>query len=286
MPDVQNSNIPEKQIPDELGDVFNDTDSFLAVAKIIQEHLTNKQDIRNIALERLDLSQAKKIIDLGCGFGFFTQGLNGKVHPDAEITGIDRHPKYKQLFLQSCAEAGLRGYFYSKGISFIESFNDCSFDLVICSYALYFFPEYIKQISRLLKKDGVFIVITHSFPHMKEFTSYIKKILHDKGIDFNKRLPYETLIKKFSNENGMELLSPWFHNITGTDIKSTFLFKYNDCESFEKYFRFKRSFFIPGEKSDEDSLANTIFEKVKNDMKKSGELRISKNDVIFTCKYL
>ena len=61
----------------------------------------------------------------------------------------------KQHYLNACSETGLKGNFLSNSISEIESFKCDTFDLALCSYALYFFPDYIEQISHYLKKDGI-----------------------------------------------------------------------------------------------------------------------------------
>ena len=84
-----------------LAEVFRDAKKHQEVAGIISEYLQNKDDIRSMALNDLELSESKNILDLGCGFGFFTQALKGRVHPDAKITGIDRYPEYEWFYFQS-----------------------------------------------------------------------------------------------------------------------------------------------------------------------------------------
>lgn len=281
MSDSENREI---SIRKNLAEVFNDTDSHIKVAKIICDHLVNFQDIRSIALEKVNFENVHNILDLGCGFGYFTKGLKDKVHPDTNITGVDCHLKYKQLYLESCLEAGLNGNFISNGISAITAIKPKSVDLILCSYALYFFPDYIEQISRIIKDDGTFVVITHSQPHMKEFTKYVKEILLNEGIECNDPLPYESLIDGFSNENGEELLSSNFIEIDNINYIGRLLFNYNDIESFRDYFRFKRSFFIPCKETDIDDMSAIILEKMKNDLKRLKKFEISKNDIIYICK--
>jgi ubiquinone/menaquinone biosynthesis C-methylase UbiE len=272
-----------KKNSNSLAEVFSNVDLHLSIAKIINKHLINGEDIRELALNNLLLSKKKNIIDLGCGFGFFTRGLKGKVHKNAEITGVDRHSRNKQHYLNACTEACLKGNFLSDSISVIKSFEKNTFDLAICSYALYFFPEYIEHISRSLKKDGTFVVITHAQPHMKEFTSYVKNILEGEGIDAPSSLPYEVLIDNFSNENGFDLLSDWFKNVESIKVKSSLVFNFEDYVDFAKYIRFKRSFFIPGREYEQELLISILLDKIKSDLKKKGELKISKEDIIFVC---
>ncbi|MCD4731333.1 MAG: methyltransferase domain-containing protein, partial [Bacteroidales bacterium] len=263
---ISDSENKEKSIRKNLAEVFNDTESHLKVAKIIRDHLINFQDIRSLALKGVNFTNVRKILDLGCGFGYFTRGLKGKVHPDAVITGIDCHSRYKQLYLDACSDIGIQGNFMSEGISVINSFKPKSVDLILCSYALYFFPEYIEQISRMVKDDGTFVVITHAQPHMKEFTQYVKDILYNEGFDCREPLPYESLIEGFSNENGEALLSAGFSDIYSINYKGRLLFNHKDIESFRAYFKFKRSFFIPCKETDIDDMSAIILERMKNDL--------------------
>ena len=284
MPEITNSGNKEESIRKNLAEVFNDTESHLKVAKIIRDHLINYQDIRSLALKRVDFTNVRSILDLGCGFGYFTRGLKNKVHPDAIITGIDCHSKYKQLYLKACSDTGIQGNFISDGISVINSFSPKSVDLILCSYALYYFPEYIKQIPRILKDDGFFVVITHALPHMKEFTQYVEAILYNEGIECREPLPYETLIEGFSNENGENLLSARFLNVQSIKYIGRLLFNHDDIESLRAYFKFKRSFFIPCKETDIDDLSAIILERMKNDLLRLKKFEISKNDIIFICE--
>ncbi len=70
-----------------LAEVFENPTMHLAVARIIQEHSTNPQDVRLFALEGLSLQSRQDILDVGCGFGFFTLALKGRVKKRSENTG-------------------------------------------------------------------------------------------------------------------------------------------------------------------------------------------------------
>lgn len=267
----------------QLAEVFKDATTHQAVAKIIIKHLSNDTDVREAALNGLDLSNAKNILDLGCGFGYFTRALKDRVQEGANITGIDRHKQYEKPYLQSCEEANLKGTFIDQGIRSLKQFNDDSIDLVICSYAMYFFPEAIPEISRVLKDDCYFITITHAKPHMLEFTSYVRKILLRNGIDPGVFLPYEALIDNFSNINGKALLRDGFCSVKHKDYKSSLVFNKEDFQDFVRYFNFKHSFFLPLNHADLEKWARIILEHVKNDLDKNGSLRITKDDMIFVC---
>lgn len=266
-----------------LARVYGDTQTHIDISRLISTHLTKTGDIRKTALHRLDLSGALKILDLGCGFGYFTEGLKGVADPAAEVTGIDLHPGYNDFFMNSCRESGLKGRFFSGGVATVKQFENRSFDLIISSFSLYFFPEYIPHISRLLKNDGHFVSITHAVPHMFELTSFIKEILREEGVGFNHELPFEALVRNFSSENGEALLAPWFKQVKKFKCKSNLVFKDGEIESLLKYIRFKESFFLPDNDHDREVLMAIIARKIEKEMKKTGQFSITKDDVIFIC---
>jgi ubiquinone/menaquinone biosynthesis C-methylase UbiE len=266
-----------------LAEVFKDAKTSQAVASIIVKHLTNDTDVREAALSGLDLSACENIIDLGCGFGFFSRAMKNKVPPGAHLTGIDKHPQNKKPYLDSCKNAGLKCSFIDEGIEALGQLKDKSVDLIICSYALYFFPQAIPEIARILKDDCYFVTITHSKPHMQEFTAYVRRILLKEGIDPGELLPYEALIDQFSNINGMAKLRDGFCSVKQKPYKSSLVFEKDDFRDFVYYFDFKHSFFLPHNEVDMDKWKRIILEHVQSDLERTGKLSISKNDMIFVC---
>ena len=278
MPDQLSNNHTGK-----LADVFRDVSSHLLVSGIIRDQLTTNIDVREDALKGIDFTDFTRILDIGCGFGFFTGGLAGRLGQEAEVTGIDLHEKYRKYYLATAKKSGIKGNFISEGISVINDFNESTYDLIICSYALYFFPEYIQQISRILKDHGVLVVITHSCPHMKELTYMVKEILASENISYESLLPYEMLINRFCDYNGHDLLSAFFRNVHRKEFRSEILFDRSDFSKFVEYFRFKMPFFIPSGKDDKKKLTHKILNEVQNLLDQEGCFHISKDDTIFVC---
>lgn len=266
-----------------LAKVFKDASMHQKIADVVSRHLGNKTDIRQQALHGLDLTESKNILDLGCGFGFFTKGLKGRLHPEAKITGIDRFPEYEWFYFQSCEKAGLKADFRSNGIRSIEKLPERSYDLIICSYAMYFFPEIIGNVAALLKDNGIFIAITHATPHMEEFTAYVRSILKKNGLIVTVDLPYETLIDRFSDKNGMEMLQAHFDDVVSLEFKSKLLFGKDDHKDLIDYFNFKHSFFIPEIIDPDDELHHKVAASIRDDLKARKGLEITKNDAIFIC---
>lgn len=266
-----------------LAKVFSDACTHIAVARMIQAHLTNKNDIRELALHSLDLSQSQNILDVGCGFGYFTAGLEGRLHRHARVLGIDMHPDYEIHYLKACQRAKLQGNFMADDVTCIRSLPEKSYDLIASSFSLYFFPDQIGHLSSLLKDDGVCIVITHAVPHMHELTGFVRALLQEKGIRIVGDLPYEALIRNFSSENGQELLDPWFADIRPITVKSSLVFPDGDYESLRKYFMFKHPFFLPALGDQTNDMIDSLLDNVKQEMKKTGQFTITKDDMIFIC---
>jgi ubiquinone/menaquinone biosynthesis C-methylase UbiE len=266
--------------------VFRDVQKHLAIAQLIRRFSTNKEDIRKIALNQADLSNCQNALELGCAFGAFTEALKDKLHPDAKITGIDIIPEYKPFFLEACRRAGYSGHFSSSGIDKIKKYPTDSFDLVICSYALYFFPNMIPEISRVLKKDGIFITITHSQADMREMVGIVKKILkQNNSLEDKQSLPIEIIFEQFSAENGKKLLHRFFGRISAIDFKNTLVFQPHEIDSFIDYFQFKKSFFLMGTGADNKIIINQLMMELQDLAMKKNLVTMCKDDKIFICSH-
>ena len=266
--------------------VFRDVQKHLSIAQLIRRFSTNKEDIRKIALNLVDLSNCLNILELGCAFGAFTEALKDKLHPEAIITGIDIIPEYKPFFLEACKRAGYSGFFSSSGIDKIKKFPAGSFDLVICSYALYFFADMIPGIARVLKKDGFFITITHSQADMREIVVIVKNILqHNNSLNEKQSLPIEIIFEQFSAENGEKLLHPFFGRIKAIDFKNTLVFQPQEIDHFLDYFQFKKSFFLSGTDAHNKTIINQLMRKLQNSAMKKNLVTMCKDDKIFICSH-
>jgi ubiquinone/menaquinone biosynthesis C-methylase UbiE len=264
--------------------VFRDVQKHLAIAHLIRRFSTNKDDIRKTALNQVDLSNCRNVLELGCAFGAFTEVLKDKLHPEARITGLDIVPEYEPFFLEACRRAGYTGTFSSSGINQIIRYPAHSFDLVICSYALYFFVEMIPEISRVLKKDGIFITITHSQCNMQELINLSKNTLEqNKLLPDNQFLPVEIIVRQFSAENGNQLLHPFFGRIKAIDFKNTLVFHPREIDFFVQYYQFKSPFFFIGTDARKKNIIDQLLLELKDSATKKNFVTMCKDDKIFIC---
>ncbi len=266
-----------------LAEIFADTMHHKTVAGIVRRHSTNKLDVRNVALDGLQLQKSKTILDIGCGFGFFTLALKGRLNPDSDIRGIDVCTNYKTPYLESCNKAGLQGKFIELEKNTINRIPDNSVDLVICSYALYFFPTLIPEISRILKPSGAFVIITHSENHLTEIIAFLKETLDILGIQKTGSLPCQDLINNFSDSNGYKLLSPWFGRVEEKEYRNTLHFRTSDFEDLENYFRFKQLHYIPDNLENKSIVFGKMISRLREYFQLGNSFSIAKDDTIFIC---
>lgn len=115
------------------------------------------RDIDRWMLEVLPLKQDMDILDVGCGAGkqcfSYLAHLNGK----AKITGTDVSDELLDKAAEENAKLGNRVTFDKMDFNKAFHFDDNTFDLVSCCFAIYYaedIPFTIKEMHRVLKPGG------------------------------------------------------------------------------------------------------------------------------------
>jgi SAM-dependent methyltransferase len=264
--------------------VFRKVRQHRLIEQMIRQFSSNKDDIRITALNRADLTSCRNVLEPGCAFGAFTEALRGRLRPDAHIAGLDIVPEYEPFFLEACNHAGYSGAFSPSGVNAIKNYAAGTFDLVICSFALYFFIEIIPEVARVLKKDGIFITITHSYCNMQELIAVTRTILKkNKLLSDNELLPIEIILRQFSAENGSTLLSPHFRRIEQIDFNNSLIFQAQEIDSLIEYYRFKRPFFLTGTNVHKKDILDQLFSELKKMAAADKTITMCKDDRIFIC---
>ncbi len=266
-----------------LKEIYADKALHHEVHEIILKQSTNPVDIREKALKGLDLRTASKILDLGCAFGFFTRALDGRIDPDSMITGIDHTEAYRQDFLESCRSIGVKGYFYGTGIEKVYALPDDAFDLVLSSYSIYFFPDILPEIRRILKPEGHFVIISHAANHASECIHFIRETLEEMEIEPPPIFPYQELVSRFNDSNGKQILSQWFGEVDMKEHHNVLLFRPVDFQSLRHYFLFKRPYYIQNNNNDSQRIAKRVLQRLKGFLAEGKSFQVTKDDVIFVC---
>jgi hypothetical protein len=233
-------------------EVFRNVRNHREMERIIRRSSTNPEDIRRAALSGVDLTSCRNVLELGCAFG--------------------------------SEKAGYPGRFSSDGVHQISGFPTAGVDLILCSFALYFFVDVLPDIARILTPDGRLIAITHASGNMRELIGAIRNILKARRvIEPSDILPIEQILKAFSAENGAALLAPHFGCIQQIDFPNTLVFPPRDMGAFVDYYRFKRPFFLAGTQPCADLIIPDLTKMLAGMAARSQAISMCKDDAIFIC---
>jgi SAM-dependent methyltransferase len=255
---------------------------------IIQSYALNPRDIREMALDGLDLASVKNVLDLGCGYGFFTEKLRGRLHEGAYIEGIDVIDRNNREAFEDTVDAiGCQGRFIQGRADLIQKMADSSYDVIIASYSLYFFPHLIPDIARILSPGGIFLAVTHSKYSLQEVTQFIPACMQMIGLAPPDEIMINRLLDSFSLENGFLMLKEYFESVEKIIYKNDLYFpldQVGDCINYldkKKHLIFKEvSENHPDKVEDMLSCFNKI---IYEHALLHGEVIITKDDAIFRC---
>jgi SAM-dependent methyltransferase len=244
-------------------------------------------DIRDVALEGLPVGNSKRILELGCGYGFFIEKLKGLLHDSAVIIGIDMVENNREPFLHSVASIQYKGEFITGSADIIKEMPKASFDIIITSYSLYFFPYLIPEISRILAHDGVFIAITHSKDTLREAIQFIASCMQKFGIDKKDKSIINKLFLEFSGEDGKEQLDKYFSRVEKLDFKNSMIFPNDHIDDLLFYIEKKKNLIykevldlMPEKLND---VRRCVESRIIASAKKHGSVTLNKDDTVFRC---
>lgn len=221
-------------------------------------HKYNEEMLKEIIMQYSDINLDRElnILDLACGTGFNSRFLNN-ILKNTKYIMVDISMEMLNKAKSNCK---FNADFIEKDmLSFLKSCNDNSFDIVICSWAIkYQKPkEVIKEVSRVLKKDGHFAVIVN----LKSTLPEIRRIYP--SLVLKNYMSVDKIMKELPNPISEGSFEKWFINKGFKKVKS---------KSGEHKFRFNNSeelvTFVTstGALAGFDSMVDMEDNKVKNEM--------------------
>jgi len=255
---------------------------------IILNYSKNGGDIRKVALDGLDLSKVRRVLDLGCGYGFFTESLKGLLKKGAFIVGMDLiDGRNRDSFLTTVAGMGYRGEFIADNANSIKTMGDSSFDLIITSYSLYFFPHLVAEIARILNDDGIFIALTHTEYSLQEVIQLIPRCIEGLGLVPPEEILISRLFKTFSMENGKAQLAPWFEKTEQIVFNNSLTFPSENVNDCIEYLERKRHLLFKDTQDNYperiDDIISSFYGGILEFAQKEDGIALTKDDVVFRC---
>lgn len=178
-----------------------------------EKYSTNKQGWFNWLFNQIDFSRVNRLLELGCG--------NGKLWQENRIDLRNR-----EIFLSDISEGMVEEVRNKLGTDFncivadAEKipFKDKYFDTIIANHVLFYLNDLnlgLKEISRVLRPNGILYCSTYGKNHMKEITEIVQ------SFDSRINLSNYSLYDIFGLENGESILSKYFSNIQRMDYRDS-----------------------------------------------------------------
>ena len=178
-----------------------------------EKYSTNSQGWFNWLFEKIDFSKVNRLLELGCG--------NGKLWQENNIDLRNR-----EIFLSDISEGMVEEVRNKLGSDFncivadAEKipFKDAYFDSVIANHVLFYLNDLnqgLKEVSRVLKPNGVLYCSTYGSRHMKEITDIVQ------NFDSRVNLSNHSLYDVFGLENGESVLKNYFTSVQRMDYQDS-----------------------------------------------------------------
>lgn len=181
--------------------------------RLHEKYSTNKQGWFNWLFEKIDFSKVNRLLELGCG--------NGKLWQENKIDLRNR-----EIFLSDISEGMVEEVRNKLGSDFncivadAEKipFKDAYFDSIIANHVLFYLNDLdqgLKEISRVLRPNGILYCSTYGSRHMKEITDIVQ------NFDSRINLSNHSLYDVFGLENGECILKQYFTSVQRMDYQDS-----------------------------------------------------------------
>src|SRR6266568_4717285 len=193
-----------------LHEQYRNASNLNARLQLHQRFSLNTYDWYRWIYDQLAIASESRILELGCGSGRLWLNNSERLPKDWHITLSD----FSVGMIQE-AQQNLRDNRHSFTFQVIDAqsipFGDENFDVVIANHMLYHIPDLpqaLSEIRRVLRPGGRLYASTFGRKHMQEIDELIHQIIPNAGWwgpDGN---------ASFTLENGREVLSPWFSQVS------------------------------------------------------------------------
>lgn len=159
---------------------------------------------------QLPIDKMDRILEVGCGNGQLWQQIDAELLKGKEIYVTDISSGMVEDAAELLRKTGRDGLRFETEDCQKLSFKDGIFDCVIANHVLFYaknLPLALKEIRRVMKKEGIFYCSTYGREHMKEVTLLVQEF--DPRITLSEVALYEL----FGLENGQAMLEEVFGQV-------------------------------------------------------------------------
>ena len=159
---------------------------------------------------QIPFENMEKILEVGCGNGQLWQQVPGEILEKREIHVTDASSGMVEDAAEALEKSGRGCLIFETEDCQKLSYEERMFDGIIANHVLFYVKDIyraLREIRRVLKKDGVFYCSTYGKEHMREVTLLVQEF--DSRITLSDVALYEL----FGLENGQDMLKKVFGQV-------------------------------------------------------------------------
>jgi ubiquinone/menaquinone biosynthesis C-methylase UbiE len=250
-------------------DQYKDSSNLDARVELHKRFSTNPYGWLTWVFDRiLKLPANAKVLELGCGPGYLWKDNASRLPSGWNITLSDLSAGMLDAAWRNLVVTG-RSYRFKEIDAQDIPFEDETFDAVIANHMLYHIPDKQKalaEIRRVLKTGGRFFATTVGEKHMQEMNAWLDAVSGGQYVS--------KVVSSFLLENGMELLKPFFSQVTVSRYEDDL--RVTELEPLLAYIRSA----VPDSNLQEDKLEKLKLE-LQDELNRKGAIYISKDTGLF-----
>jgi ubiquinone/menaquinone biosynthesis C-methylase UbiE len=177
---------------------------------------TRRRSYRRL-LAAAGVQQGSRVLDIGCGPGYFARMLAEAVGPEGAVVGIDAAPEMIEYAIRKARR--LVNCKFETGAAEALTFPDSSFDVVVSSLMMHHVPEElrlqaVREMRRVLRPSGVLLLSDFSIPEKGGWRLVASISGHNADRWRRTMTPLETLVAEasFSDLRSGDA-PPWLHYV-------------------------------------------------------------------------
>ncbi|WP_349958240.1 class I SAM-dependent methyltransferase [Rhizobium sp. ZPR3] len=190
---------------------YADSKKLAARARLNSEYTIAETGWFPWVVQQLPLKSGDRILDIGCGPGWFWTATTASLPENLNLTLADLSPGMVQEAVERCKALSFAGVTGERADAAALPFADGSFDVVIAMHMFYHLPDPFKAIAemhRVLKPGGYLAVTTNGAGNMRK--------MYELTTVFGSP-PYDPAGAAFGYDAAERLLQTQFGNVRMTE---------------------------------------------------------------------